>query len=116
LDRESGGKIRITFLPGQEQVVAEEGATILDAARGAGVPIASSCFGEARCGSCLVQVVRGAENLNEIRVDERDHLPGPDRRLACRARVYGPVTVVRVRDPEDDLERPATPAPGSPTS
>ena len=106
LSHTSYGKPEVTFLPGGERVPAEEGATIFDAARAAGVPIASSCFGEARCGSCLVHVVRGAENLGKIRIDERDHLTGPGYRLACRARVFGPVTVERVRDPGDAVPPP----------
>jgi len=100
------GKPEITFLPGGKRVPAGEGETIFDAARAAGVPIASSCFSEARCGSCLVRVVRGAESLGKIRIDEKDHLPGPGYRLACRARVFGPVAVERMRDPGESLPLP----------
>jgi len=92
-------KIEVTFLPDGRTVEVDEGDSLFDAARANGVPIATRCEGEARCGCCLVEVVEGAEFLNKIRIDERDHIPRKNVRLACRARVFGPVTVRKIHEP-----------------
>ena len=72
-----------------------EGATLLDAARAAGLPIARACTGRGLCGRCDLEILDGggclsaeAEDEHETRV--RDGLPAT-RRLACQARVHGAV-------------------------
>ncbi len=89
----------VTFSPENITFVGAEGETVMAIADRHGVPIATRCHGEARCGACLVLVLAGAENLGPVRIDERDHLARPGHRLACRARVFGPVVVRRVHDP-----------------
>lgn len=93
-------KIAATFLPDGVTARGGEGDTLFEIAEKGGVSVATRCRGEARCGCCLVEVLEGAENLNKIRIDERDHLPNKNYRLACRARVYGPVKVRKIVDPE----------------
>lgn len=92
-------KIEVTFLPAGVTVEAPEGDSLFEIAGAHKVPIATRCKGEARCGCCLVEVIDGGENLNKIRIDERDYLPREEYRLACRARVFGPVRVRRVLEP-----------------
>ena len=73
------------------------GTSLLDAALGAGLPLASSCAGEGACKACLVQVLGGAGRLSPPSERERAALAAArcaaDERLACAARVYGDVTV-----------------------
>lgn len=90
---ETPDSFTITFLPSGREVELKAGEDLLAGALREGVPILTSCGGNARCGSCLVEVVEGAENLNKIKPDERDYLSAPGQRLACRALAYGPVTV-----------------------
>jgi uncharacterized 2Fe-2S/4Fe-4S cluster protein (DUF4445 family) len=48
--------MRIRFLPSDKTIAAARGTTILQAAREAGIPLASPCGGKGRCGRCLVLV------------------------------------------------------------
>lgn len=54
-----------------------------------------NCRGRARCGSCRVRVVEGAELLSPPSPFERSRLPDakPELRLACQAHVRGPVKI-----------------------
>jgi ferredoxin len=73
-----------------------DGVTLLEAARAAGLPIASACSGVALCARCGLSLLAGAEALDPERPDERlqkqrNRVP-PEQRLACRAGVHGAVT------------------------
>jgi len=54
----------------------------------ASVPLPHTCGGHARCGTCLVTVQAGAENLSEMGAAETRVLralkANPDQRLACQ--------------------------------
>ncbi len=50
---------RIRFEPDGREVVVEEGKTLLEAARAAGVYVGSVCGGEGVCGRCRVVIRRG---------------------------------------------------------
>lgn len=83
----------VTFEPASATVWVEPGTTLLDAARKAGVGIEATCAGRGTCGACGVRVVDGTlsqPDPTELRVLGPE--PGTVR-LACRARVNGPVTV-----------------------
>lgn len=72
-----------------------EGTTLLDAARSAGLPIARACGERALCGRCDLEILEGrgcltAESADERETRERNALPAAGR-LACQARVHGPV-------------------------
>lgn len=72
-----------------------EGATLLDAARAAGLPIARACSGRGLCGRCDLEILEGLGSLSPEAPDEletraRDRLAA-SRRLSCQARVHGPV-------------------------
>jgi adenylate cyclase len=73
-----------------------DGTTLLDAARDAGLPIASACSGVALCARCGLSILAGANALDPERDDERgqkqrNRIP-LEQRLACRAGVHGDVT------------------------
>ena len=54
------------------------------------------------CGACMVKVLKGAENLNQMKDDERDFLEtmgaAPNERLACQCRVKGGDVVLEVSE------------------
>ena len=84
----------------EERVALEtrvaDGVTLLEAARAAGLPIASACAGAALCARCGLAILAGADALDPELADERrqkarNRIPA-QQRLACRARVHGPVT------------------------
>ena len=71
--------------------------TILEAAQCLGFPLNHECGGNATCVTCRVEVIEGAEHLDEIDFDEQDLLDreeivGPWR-LGCQARLRGDVKV-----------------------
>lgn len=82
-----------------------EDESVFDVGRRNGVPIATSCVGQASCGLCRVTVLAGAENLSACNAIERKHL-GPrclaaGERLSCQARVQGgdvAVAIARLRE------------------
>mgnify|MGYP001819739774 CR=1 FL=1 len=81
---------------GREVRVVHE-TNLLDAVLQAGLGLGQSCDGIALCGFCRVQVVEGLENLSPMGEEERKILvaqrAGENERLACCARVSGPVTI-----------------------
>lgn len=83
----------VTFVPGDFQVTVEEGQSLYEAALQAGVPVASSCSGEATCGKCNMTVVQGEDALSERtdlerRLLKKENRPATDR-ISCLARVLG---------------------------
>ena len=84
----------IVFEPEGKAVRASKGATILEIARSAGIPIEGPCGGEGTCGKCRVLVIG---DLSESSDAEKKHLSDEDSargvRLACQARILGRTTV-----------------------
>lgn len=83
----------ITFAPSGVTVWVEDGATVVEAARRAGISLLVPCAGRGVCGACGVRVESGS--LGEPDEHEKQGLArvASDIRLACRARVIGPVAV-----------------------
>jgi adenylate cyclase len=93
----------------QEKVVEEEqvGRTVLTISRTHGIPHTAACGGHARCSTCRVMVLRGPDNLSEpgeaeVRLTALKGLES-DVRIACQARVCGPVTLRRLVHDECDI-------------
>ena len=70
---------------------------LLAASVNASVPLPHRCGGHARCGTCLVTIVEGAEHLSEKGTAEPRVLLAlkakPDQRLACQTWAKGDVSV-----------------------
>jgi ferredoxin len=83
--------------PSGREVVVIHDTTLLDAIHQAILPLGQSCDGVALCGFCRVQIRGGAGNLSPAALEEQRLMAslhaGADERLACCARVRGPVTV-----------------------
>jgi ferredoxin len=85
----------VRFLPSGERVRVARGATLLDATRRAGLPVARACGGAGLCSRCGVQVLSGpvsGESAREVRA-KRANRVDPELRLACLARPEGDVVV-----------------------
>lgn len=65
----------------------DDGADITEACEEAGVPFA--CGGAGICGSCIVEVIKGKENLNPPTDSEVDFFgeDESDKRLACQCKI-----------------------------
>jgi len=88
---------RIRFLPSGRELRVARGTTLLEAARRAGLPMASACGADGLCARCGVRVHAGvgalsAEGELEARQKRRNRID-PALRLACRAAVSGDVEV-----------------------
>ncbi|HWT25112.1 MAG TPA: FAD-dependent oxidoreductase, partial [Solirubrobacteraceae bacterium] len=90
------GAPEVAFEPEGKRVVAKPGMTLLEAAEAGGLPIESGCR-MGVCGADPVCVKDGMEHLSAISGDERSTLDrlglADNTRMACCARVEGPVTV-----------------------
>lgn len=84
---------KLKFRNTEEEVELEDGAKIAEACEEAGVPFACT---EGVCGTCVIEIVEGHENLTEPTQEEKDFL-GDDtsgERLACQCRLkQGQVTI-----------------------
>jgi adenylate cyclase len=75
----------------------ERETALLAASVKAAVPLPHRCGGHARCGTCLVTVVEGADQLSDQGAAEARVLQAlranPDQRLACQTWARGDVAV-----------------------
>ena len=83
------------------RIEARKDGTLLGAALKNGVRVMHACGANTLCATCRVAVIEGAENLTPMRAKERlslrYHLSvSPRVRLACQARVLGPIDAVAV--------------------
>lgn len=87
----------IRFQPVGRAIRVEPGTSVLEAARQAGLPMASACGAKAICGRCGVLIVAGADSLPPEDERERDvkarNRIDADQRLACRLAVASDVEV-----------------------
>ncbi len=83
--------------PSGREITVMCDSNLLDALLQIGMSVSQACDGVAMCGFCRVQVIEGGEHLTPMGVEERRILASlhadDDERLACSARVTGPVTV-----------------------
>lgn len=85
------------FRPSGKSVRVPIGTTLLEAARQAGLPVASACGPDGLCGRCGMRVLSGAEALapeseSEARVKSSNRVDSVER-LACRVAPTGDVEV-----------------------
>jgi ferredoxin len=103
-------RAEVCFTPGPT-VLAKLGESLLRVAEANQVPLRSGCR-MGLCGADPVQIVAGGENLSPPSAAERMTLQRrglpPDCRMACSARVRGPVTVAP-RSAEQARPLPAAP-------
>ncbi|RTE10469.1 2Fe-2S iron-sulfur cluster-binding protein [Paenibacillus whitsoniae] len=91
----------VHFLPDDKRISVRAGTTLLDAGRRARVNIRTRCDGKAACLMCKVQV-HDQSGLAPMNVNERlklGTLADDGTRLACQARVIGPVQAIVPEDP-----------------
>lgn len=94
-----GGTIK--FVKEEKEVVAAAGANLRFKAIENGIDIytligkMTNCGGYGQCGTCIVEIVEGLENLSpRTEVEDRKLKKKPaNYRLACQALVEGPVSV-----------------------
>ena len=84
------------ILPEERRIAAVRGSTLLDVVERHGLPIEAGCR-MGMCGSDPICVVSGEEHLSAVGGEERATLDrlglAPNTRMACSARITGPVTI-----------------------
>jgi nitrite reductase (NADH) large subunit len=97
----AAGAPEVAFEPEGKRVVAKRGATVLEVAEANGLAIEAGCR-MGVCGADPIAIKDGMENLGPIGDDERSTLErlghADNTRMACCARVKGPVTVALTPD------------------
>ena len=91
----------ITFVKEGKEVVVAQGANLREKALQNGVDLYTfkgklmNCGGYGQCGTCIVEIVAGLENLSQkTDFEQRVLRKKPDSyRLACQTLVNGPVSV-----------------------
>jgi ferredoxin len=91
----------IKFVEEDREVIAADGANLRFKALENGIDLYTlmgkmmNCGGYGQCGTCIVEIVEGMENLSpRTEVENRKLKKKPDSyRLACQTVVNGPVSV-----------------------
>jgi 2Fe-2S ferredoxin len=95
---------RVRVEPAAVTFAIEPQESVIAAAWRAGFQWPTTCWGQAECGVCAMEVLEGVELLSPVGPAEARRLralprrDGAGRRLACQAQVVGPGTVT-VRKP-----------------
>jgi ferredoxin len=81
-------RVTVRFEPSGREVRVLRGTTLLEAARSAGLPLASACGADGLCARCGLEILDGAAALDAESEDEqrskRRNRVDPRQRLACR--------------------------------
>jgi ferredoxin len=84
---------KLIFLNTDEEVNLPDGSDIKEACEKAGIPIACS---EGVCGSCIIEIAEGMNNLSEFTQAEKDFLGEMhNERLACQCQIKKGVVKIR---------------------
>lgn len=103
--------VTVRVEPDGHDIAVAEGESLIEAAWRQGYEWPTTCFGQAQCTACQVEIVSGGANLEPPSGDEAEALAmvphrGRDLRLACRLRMTGDVVVSKrgVRAPPARVE------------
>ncbi|MBD3360546.1 2Fe-2S iron-sulfur cluster binding domain-containing protein [Candidatus Peregrinibacteria bacterium] len=88
---------KVKFQNTGEEAEAEKGADLMEVTKNQGWPIAYGCE-DGMCGTCIVKIIEGKENLNPLDEKEKQTLDvmGMDdgeHRLACQCKVNGDIVI-----------------------
>lgn len=91
----------IKFVNEEKEVIAADGANLREKALQNGIDLytfmgkVTNCGGYGQCGTCIVEIVEGMENLSERTDFEKRKLKRKPEsfRLACQTLVNGPISV-----------------------
>ncbi len=98
------GDPEVKFESDGKRIVVEKGTTLLEVAENNDIPLEPGCR-MGVCGADPVCIVKGMKNLSKMSAQERQTVErlnlGPNGRMACVARVKGPVEVTLNCDEPD---------------
>lgn len=83
---------KLVFISTNEEKELPDGSSIIEPCEAAGVPFACT---EGVCGTCVINVVEGMDNLSAFTQEERDFLGDPaDERLACQCKIQSGIVKI----------------------
>ncbi|NEP19684.1 MAG: (2Fe-2S)-binding protein [Leptolyngbya sp. SIO4C1] len=111
----------IKFIKEDKEIVAADGANLRFKAIENGIDLytfmgkLTNCGGYGQCGTCVVDIAEGGQNLSpRTAVEERKLKKRPSScRLACQALVHGPVSVITKPDKKKKSQAASEPASSS---
>lgn len=85
----------LVSVTGAEGVEVPHGSPLLASLVASGLQINHFCGGNGSCGTCKFEVIEGLANLQRPTTAEivGGAASEPTRRLACQARILGPITI-----------------------
>ena len=87
----------VVFQPSERRLRVPAGTTLLEAARSAGLPVASACGADGICARCGLQILSGADSISPESAGEarakRSNRVDAELRLACRVPVEADLVV-----------------------
>ncbi len=100
---------KIFIEPINQTIEVEDGANLRESLISAGIEVLSPCGGVASCTRCVVIIKNGAENISEIKFEEKQLLGNvfhmTKERLSCQTTVSGNVHVdVTSHMPKDEVK------------
>lgn len=86
--KENMSKSKLIFDHNNEEIELENGSPLAEVCEEAGVPFACT---EGVCGTCVIVIKEGKENLTDPTQEEEDFLGEgtTDERLACQCKIKG---------------------------
>ncbi len=89
--------VLLRFEPSRKSIEVPAGTTLLEAARRAGLPVASACGADGICARCGLEILEGAETIAPETERERDvkrrNRIAAALRLSCYIDIAGDMTV-----------------------
>jgi len=87
---------KVSILPDEITIEVSQGYALINLETDHDTSI-EFCCKDASCGTCLIRVLEGSDNLSKMKEHERVFLdtlaPKPDERLACCCKVYGDIKI-----------------------
>lgn len=83
---------KIIYEERKKEVEVKDGDFIQDACEKLGVPF--SCT-QGICGTCMIDVVEGQENLSELTQEEKDMDRDKAHRLACQCKIKSGIVKIK---------------------
>ncbi|BCN32855.1 ASKHA domain-containing protein [Anaeromicropila herbilytica] len=102
--------MKITFIPENKLIIANEQETILQVARRVNIPIEATCSGQGTCGKCKVKILSGrASSLSKA---EKELLTqeeyGNGTRLACKVYAKDDFIIERINNKNVNVRKAVT--------
>ncbi|MDF9407698.1 ASKHA domain-containing protein [Pelotomaculum isophthalicicum JI] len=100
----SKGFYEVIFQPEGKTALVQEGSSLLQAARVAGLRLEAPCDGLSKCGKCRLRASGSLNAPEEKELEQLGALADEGIRLACQARVFGPAQVDLLKSKEETFE------------